>query len=106
MDENRIEGTIRNTAGKVQEGVGKVTGDTRIRAEGMANQAIGTAQDLYGQTSDAARQTASTLDRWLRTTIETQPYTSPDRAGHRLAAWANAPAFVAELMQVLFGSRR
>ena len=27
MDENRIEGTIRNTAGKVQEGVGKVTGD-------------------------------------------------------------------------------
>jgi ElaB/YqjD/DUF883 family membrane-anchored ribosome-binding protein len=53
-----------------------VTGDTRIRAEGMANQAIGTAQDLYGQTSDAARQTASTLDRWLRTTIETQPYTS------------------------------
>jgi len=76
MDENRIEGTIRNTAGKVQEGVGKVTGDTRIRAEGKANQAIGTAQDLYGQTSDAARQTTSTLDRWLRTTIETQPYTS------------------------------
>ena len=30
MDENRIEGTIRNTAGKVQEGVGKVTGDTQI----------------------------------------------------------------------------
>jgi uncharacterized protein YjbJ (UPF0337 family) len=76
VDENRIEGTIRNTAGKVQEGVGKVTGNAQTRSEGIANQAIGAAQDFYGQTADAGRKTASTLDRWLRTNIETQPYTS------------------------------
>jgi uncharacterized protein YjbJ (UPF0337 family) len=76
VDENRIEGTIRNTAGKVQEGVGKVTGNAQTRSEGIANQAIGAAQDFYGQTADAGRKTASTLDRWLRTIIETQPYTS------------------------------
>jgi uncharacterized protein YjbJ (UPF0337 family) len=76
MDENRIEGTARNLGGEVQEGVGRVTGDVKTKTEGVANQAAGAAQDLYGQTADAARQTATTLDNWLRDTIETQPYTT------------------------------
>jgi uncharacterized protein YjbJ (UPF0337 family) len=76
MDENRLEGTVRNVGGKVQEGVGRLTGDARTRAEGLANQAAGTAQDLYGQAADSARESAMTFDRWLRRTIETQPYTS------------------------------
>jgi uncharacterized protein YjbJ (UPF0337 family) len=74
MDENRIEGTARNVGGKVQEGVGRVTGDARTRAEGLLNQAQGSAQDLYGKTADMARDTADTFDTWLRRTIETQPY--------------------------------
>jgi uncharacterized protein YjbJ (UPF0337 family) len=76
MDENRAEGTVRNVGGKVQEGVGRLTGDARTRAEGLANQAAGTAQDIYGHAADTARQTAATLDGWLRHNIETQPYTS------------------------------
>jgi uncharacterized protein YjbJ (UPF0337 family) len=76
MDENRLEGTARNLGGKIEEGVGRATGDTKTKAEGLMNQAAGTAQDLYGQTADAARQTATTLDAWLRNTIETQPYTT------------------------------
>ncbi len=59
MDENRVEGTARTFGGKVQEGFGKVTGDPQTRAEGVMNQAAGTAQDLYGQTADVARQTAT-----------------------------------------------
>ena len=35
----------------------------------------GAAQDLHGQTADAARNTAATIDKWLRRTIETQPHT-------------------------------
>jgi uncharacterized protein YjbJ (UPF0337 family) len=27
MDENRVEGTVRKIGGKVQEGVGRLTGD-------------------------------------------------------------------------------
>jgi hypothetical protein len=27
---------------------------------------VGTAEDLYGQTADAARETAFTFDKWLR----------------------------------------
>lgn len=76
MDEDRLEGTARNLGGNVQEGVGRVTGDARTRAEGLANQAVGTAQDLYGQAADTAREQATNLDRWLRDKIETQPYTS------------------------------
>ena len=76
MDEDRVEGTARNVGGKVQEGLGRVTGDARTRAEGLANQAVGTAQDLYGQAADTAREQATNLDRWLRHNIETQPYTS------------------------------
>jgi uncharacterized protein YjbJ (UPF0337 family) len=76
MDENRIEGSARNLGGKVQEGVGRATGDAQSTIEGVVNQAAGTAQNLYGQSADAARQTASTLDSWLRNAIETQPYTT------------------------------
>jgi uncharacterized protein YjbJ (UPF0337 family) len=76
MDENRIEGTLRKAGGKVQEGFGDVTGDAKTRVEGMANQAASAAQDLYGQTADMARQSATTFDAWLRNTIETQPYTA------------------------------
>lgn len=72
MDENRVEGTARNIGGKVQEGVGRMTGDAKTRSEGAVNQAQGAAQDLYGQ----AKDTASSFERWLRHTIETQPYTA------------------------------
>jgi uncharacterized protein YjbJ (UPF0337 family) len=75
MDENRIEGAARNLGGKAREGFGRVTGDTKTKTEGMMNQAAGAAQDLYGQTADVARQSATTLDSWLRNAMETQPYT-------------------------------
>jgi uncharacterized protein YjbJ (UPF0337 family) len=76
MDENRISGSARNLGGKLEEGVGRVTGDAKTQVEGRLNQAAGAAQDLYGQTVDAARDTAATFDKWLRNTIETQPYTT------------------------------
>jgi uncharacterized protein YjbJ (UPF0337 family) len=74
MDENRLAGTARNVGGKVEEGIGRVTGDARTQAEGVANQVRGKAQDLYGQAADTARDTATTLDSWFRDAIETQPY--------------------------------
>jgi uncharacterized protein YjbJ (UPF0337 family) len=76
MDENRISGTARNLGGKVEEGVGRATGDMTTQLQGKLDQAAGAAQDLYGQAADAARDTAATFDKWLRTTIETQPYTT------------------------------
>jgi uncharacterized protein YjbJ (UPF0337 family) len=81
MDENRIAGTARNLGGKVEEGVGRATGDAKTQVRGIADQAAGAAQDLYGQARDsaadaavAARDTAASLEKWLRRTVETQPY--------------------------------
>jgi uncharacterized protein YjbJ (UPF0337 family) len=37
--ENRIEATLKNVEGKVQEMVGEVTGDPKDKAEGKAKQA-------------------------------------------------------------------
>jgi uncharacterized protein YjbJ (UPF0337 family) len=69
MDENREAGTVRNVGGKVEEGFGRVTRDTKTKAEGIANQAAGAAQDLYGQAQDsavdaagAARDSAASLE--------------------------------------------
>jgi uncharacterized protein YjbJ (UPF0337 family) len=75
MDENRLSGTVKNVGGKIEEGFGRVTGDSETQIKGKLNQAAGAAQDLYGQTADAARDTASNLDGWFRGTIRTQPYT-------------------------------
>ena len=83
MDENRVAGTARNVGGKVEEGFGRVAGDTKAQTEGLVNQAAGTAQNLYGQArdsaadaADVAKDTVVTFEKWLRRTIETQPYTT------------------------------
>jgi len=75
MDENRVSGTARNIGGKVEEGISGATGDAQTKLHGRAEQVAGAAQDLYGQTADAARDTASSFDDWFRYKIETQPYT-------------------------------
>ena len=83
MDENRVEGTIRNMGGKVQEGLGRVAGDAKTQAQGVINQASGAAQDLYGQAKDTVTDAADTASDkvasagdWVRHYIETQPYTA------------------------------
>jgi uncharacterized protein YjbJ (UPF0337 family) len=76
MDENRVSGTAKNIGGKIEEGAGALVGDAKTQLQGKLNQATGAAQDLYGQAADAARDTATGFEQWLRTTIETQPYTA------------------------------
>jgi uncharacterized protein YjbJ (UPF0337 family) len=83
MDENRTSGTAKNIGGKVEEGLGRVSADSKIQAEGIVKQVSGTAQDMYGQARDTASDimgatqgTVASFRKVLRRTIETQPYTS------------------------------
>jgi uncharacterized protein YjbJ (UPF0337 family) len=83
MNEDRVVGAARNLGGKAQEGVGRAFGDRQTQAEGVLNQAAGSAQELYGQTketvSDAAamvRRGATYADDYIRNTIEQRPYTT------------------------------
>jgi uncharacterized protein YjbJ (UPF0337 family) len=52
---DRVEGTAREFGGRVQEAVGNVTGDTKIQAEGLYNQATGQAQQAAAQFSDVVK---------------------------------------------------
>ena len=56
MDKDRIEGAGKNVKGKIKEGVGKVTGDTKTEAEGQADQAEGKVQNTVGGIKDKARE--------------------------------------------------
>ena len=83
MDEHRVTGAARNAGGRVEEGFGRVTGDTKSEAQGVIDQAQGAAENLYGQAKDAAssaaegvRQTASSVEDIVRRTIEDRPYTA------------------------------
>jgi uncharacterized protein YjbJ (UPF0337 family) len=55
MDENKVEGAARTVAGKVQKTVGSVVGDEQTEGKGMAQEAVGQAQHLYGNAVDSVR---------------------------------------------------
>ncbi|MGS0896816.1 CsbD family protein [Burkholderia stagnalis] len=55
MDRNRIEGRLKQVKGSVKEALGKVTGDRRTEAEGVAEQQAGKVQEKTGEATDAAR---------------------------------------------------
>ena len=64
------------------------SGDVRTQAQGQFDQAAGFAQDMYNRTAHTAPHTSVTLDKWLRITIETQPYLAADgRPRNWLVLW-------------------
>src|ERR1700756_3951910 len=81
MDEHRATGAAKNIGGKDEEAIGRATGDTKSQVRGAIDRAQGAAEDLYGQTRDAAsdaaaglRTTALSFEDALRNTIEDKPY--------------------------------
>lgn len=54
-DQDRIEGAAKNIGGKIKEGIGKVTGDEKLKAEGRADQMEGKVQNTVGGVKDALR---------------------------------------------------
>jgi len=59
VDENEVEGTVRDLGGKVQDAVGGLTGDTETQVQGKWNQAAGKAQKTFGEAADELRETVS-----------------------------------------------
>jgi uncharacterized protein YjbJ (UPF0337 family) len=54
-DNDRIEGAAKNIGGKIKEGVGKMTGDTKMQADGKADQVEGKVQNTVGGVKDSIR---------------------------------------------------
>src|SRR3981081_1400809 len=56
MDKDRIAGSAKDFAGKVEGAAGNMAGDAKTQASGRAREAEGTVQNLYGQAKDVARE--------------------------------------------------
>jgi uncharacterized protein YjbJ (UPF0337 family) len=59
MDKDRIEGVGKQVKGAVKDAAGKVTGDTKLQAEGKADKAEGKVQNTVGGAKDAVRDAAN-----------------------------------------------
>jgi uncharacterized protein YjbJ (UPF0337 family) len=57
MDKDRIKGAVRQAKGTLKKAAGKLTGDTRLEAEGRAANAAGKVQSAVGGLKDALRET-------------------------------------------------
>lgn len=100
MHENSVEGNARDVGGKMEEGIGRLAGDARLNAEGVANQAAGTAQALYGRAGDTAREQATNLDAGFAVTLRPAVHLRSNRTRHRLALRPDAPAALTIMPQV------
>ncbi len=56
MDKDRIRGAGHEAKGSVKEGVGKLTGDSKMEAEGAGEKASGKVQNAVGGARDKARE--------------------------------------------------
>ena len=57
MDREHVEGAADKAKGTVKDTLGKMTGDTKMRAEGKLDKAKGAAHNVAGDVKDAARNT-------------------------------------------------
>jgi len=55
MDQDRLKGVGKQVSGSIKEAVGKVTGDTKVEAEGAAEKTTGKVQNAVGGAKDKAR---------------------------------------------------
>ena len=55
VDENRVQGAFDKAKGAVKDGIGKLTGDEKLQAEGKADKAKGHAESAVGGAKDAVR---------------------------------------------------
>ena len=53
MSTNRVEGAAKTVGGKIEAGVGKLIGDTKMQVDGKAKQVEGKLQNAVGGAEDA-----------------------------------------------------
>jgi uncharacterized protein YjbJ (UPF0337 family) len=59
----RLYGTGSRVAGKVKEGIGRITGDDQLAGEGMVDEVAGAVKDTAGRAAQAVGQTVHDLNR-------------------------------------------
>jgi len=70
MDKDRIAGTAKDFAGKVEVALGDAAGNAQAQAAGRAREAGGKVQDFYGQARDAARDAGEAAINYAKDAYE------------------------------------
>ena len=60
---DKIRGTLEETKGEVKQGVGDLTGDDRLKGEGMLDEAKGKAQQILGDIKDKVEDIGDDIER-------------------------------------------
>ena len=55
MDKDRVEGAGDKLKGNIKETAGKITGDSKLQAEGKADKAGGAVKNFVGGVKDSIR---------------------------------------------------
>ncbi len=63
MDKEHIKGAAEKIEGSIKEATGKLTGNDKLRAEGIADKAAGTTREAAGDIKDAGRKIADAFNR-------------------------------------------
>ena len=59
MNKDRVEGKVKDIAGRVERQAGEWTGDTNAQVKGAAKQVEGKVQNAWGQAKDATEKAAA-----------------------------------------------
>jgi uncharacterized protein YjbJ (UPF0337 family) len=62
MNKDRVEGKVKDIAGRAERQVGEWTGDTESQAEGAMKQAEGKVQNAWGKAKDAVKKPDGTAE--------------------------------------------
>jgi uncharacterized protein YjbJ (UPF0337 family) len=58
MNKDQVKGTVKEAAGKVQEGVGRAINSPEQQAKGLGKQIEGGAQKTFGDLKEAVKDAA------------------------------------------------
>ena len=71
MTDQRIEGAANGVSGKLKNGIGNLTGDTKLQVEGKFEEVKGKALDAYGRAIDKLETLSERAPADLREPVRT-----------------------------------
>ena len=78
MDKDRIAGSAKDFAGKLEGAVGDIAGDAKTEAAGRVRETTSAAQNLYGQAKDAAHDATDAAVNYAKDAYESSGDTFHD----------------------------
>ena len=58
MNKERIKGAAQRLKGKIETTIGKLTGNTRLKADGQVDKVVGSARSSLGKAQEAVKEAA------------------------------------------------